>query len=238
MSTLQNLITPPPPPKRLNNHELSLFLNSIFESLSSLTAIKNISLTTNSDFNTLSDQGLTPTTEADGDDFEFIGDWFVVGSDEATYTLTPTNYANNSPVISESIHFVNVDISDYSGSGLYFYQRQAGMIRKYQQSFLTFGMQVKNNGAKQIGLQFELYLNLDGDPNLSYKSGNVYLAPGQNTLTATVQTDSLAKFTVGSDNYAEFRLNFTKLNEGAANFDLYLYKSEFGKLHTSNTGSN
>lgn len=238
MSTLQDLIAPPPTPSKTTDPaSLSLHLNSIYESLSALIAIKNPSLTTNSDFNIVGPSGMTPTTEADGDNAEFMADWFIVGATEAKYILSPTEYANNSPVITHSNRFVNVNVSDYSGSGLYFYQRQNGALRKLQQCYLTMGLYAKNNSAKKIAVGFQLVAFLDPS-TINYPSGKIWLQPGINKLTATIKTQSLETQTVGSGNYAEWQLNFYDLDEGACDFDMYLYKSEYGNIHTSNAGSN
>lgn len=238
MSTLQNLIAPPPTTSKTTDpSSLSLHLNSIYESLSALIAMKNPSLIINSDFNTLGPNGTDPTTEADGNGAQFMGDWFVNGSSEAKYILTPTVYPNNSSVVTDSKHFVNVEVSDYSGSDLYFYQRQPTALRKYQQSYITFGLQAKNNGDKAISVLLRLVFFLDPQI-INYTSGEIWLQPGLNKLTATIKTDSLDGKTVGNSNYAEWQIIFSDLDEGGCNLDISLYKSEYGKIHTSNIGSN
>lgn len=239
MSTLETLLVPTPPQSKITDKkELFNHLNSTYNFQQALLSIKNDSLVDNYDFSVLGPSGMTPTNQSDGDDAEFMDNWFVVGSSQANYNLTPTDYPNNSPIITPSNYFVNVNVSDYSGSGLYFYQRQSGSsaLRKLQQSYLTLGLYAKNNGSKQISLGFNLYLYLDPS-SISYPSGKIWLQPGMNKLIATVRTDSLQNMTVNSGSYIEWRLNFYDLDNSNCDFDMYLYKSEYGNIHTSNAGS-
>lgn len=236
MSTLNQLISPPPASNNLSGDSLHRSLTSTYNSISAMTSVRNDTLLVNCDFNLLGPSGLTPTTQADGDNTMFMDDWLVVGASEASYIITPTVYPANSTVVSGSDHFVNNVVSGYSGDGLYYYQRQPGTVRKYQQSHITWGIQATNNGDVQVGLLFQMIMHLDPS-TISYPSGIVFLKPGYNKLTATIKTNSLQGQSVGADNYVEFRLVFSKLADGDADFDLHLLKAEYGQIHTPIYGS-
>jgi hypothetical protein len=231
MSRLRDLINPPSAKWAANDQELYDYLNSVYECLNGLLYVQNPTVLTNSNFNTLSAKGLNPTVPADGDDTEFIGDWFVVGASVADYVITPTVYANNSTVQSASPYFVHVEVLDYTAGDFYFYQRQMSTVRKYQKNFLTYGLQAINNQNKSIKARFDIYIYYDTGDSLK-QGAAIYLEPGFNEITSTLLTDSLNGLTVGAGNYTEFRFNFLDLYDGTADIDLNLIKCEFGKIST------
>lgn len=231
MPRFRDIINPPYAKITEDSEQLYRNLDSVYEYLDGLLTISNPPQTLNSDFSTLSGQGMTPTTQADGDNFEFIKNWFVVGATQATYILTPTQYPNNSAVISASPYFINVNVSTYSGTGLYFYQNQMGLVRKFQEQYITLTLRANNNSTNTLKLRFDFnfYLN---PSTVSYQGGAVYLEPGFSEVTTTLKTNSLRNQTVGSGNYVQFILSFVDLPGGTANFDLYSIKGEFGKIGT------
>lgn len=231
MPKFKDIINPPSIQIIDDQEQLYRNLESINQFLDGLLTISNPPQTLNSGFATLSAQGMTPTTQADGDNFEFIGNWFVVGATQATYVLTPTQYPNNSPIVSGSPYFMNNVVSTYSGNGMYFYQRQAGMVRKFQEQFITLTLRANNNGLNTIRLRFDFNFFLNPS-TVAYEGGALYLEPGYSEVTTTLKTASLRNQTVGSGNYVEFRLSFVDLPGGTANFDLYSIKGEFGKIGT------
>ncbi len=231
MARLRDIINPPTENIIEDKEQLYRHLDSINQYLDGILTISNPAQTLNSDFSTLSAQGTTPTTQADGDNFEFVENWFVVGATQAAYALTATPYPSNSTVISASPYFMAADITTYSGSGLYFYQRQMGYVRKYQTQYLTTTVRAFNNLSTTVKLRFDLIFNLD--PTLvNYQGTPFYLKPGYNEVSTTLKTDSLRNATVGAGNYVEFQLNFVDVPSGLGDFDLYSIKSEFGKIST------
>jgi hypothetical protein len=78
MTFLADLLNPPPISGSLQDHYD--FFRDQHAGLSALRYLKNPSVLANSNFATLSAKGLIPTTQADGDNVEFIGNWFVVGA--------------------------------------------------------------------------------------------------------------------------------------------------------------
>jgi hypothetical protein len=189
------------------------------------------SILLNPDFNFLSGAGTTPTTQANGDNFEFIQQWFVVGASAATYTITPTAYANNALQRTGSLYYVHHVVTTYDGNPFYFYQRQTNTVRKYQARALTYTLIAENNTDEVIGVYFDIVSYYD--PSSKTKSGAmIYLQPGMNELTSTIETQSLDGITVGATNYTEFRLNFSDLPSGTANINIYGIKCEFGKIGT------
>ncbi len=230
MPRLSDLLNRPSP--NMSADDQFKFNTSVWDVLEGLFAVSNTSETTNANFVTLSAQGTTPTTEADGDDFEFIQDWFVVGSTVADYSLTATLYPDNSEVQSASDYYVNVVVTDYDGSGLYFYQKQDNSVRKYQNQLITVTINANNNQSSKIKLRMNMFVNY-GTTSELIEGRPFYLEPGLNNLYTTLEIPSLRGKTVTGANYIELRLDFAELYDGTADFDLYLIKSEFGKISTS-----
>lgn len=229
MSFLHNLINPPPTKGNLDDHYK--FFNSVNTSLQGLTSVRNASVLTNPDFSTLSAKGLTPTTQADADGTEFIGSFKVVGRTAGTYAITPTAYPTNSTVKSSSPYYVHVVINSFNGAPFYFYQNQPGTVRQYQNDSLTFGFSIKNNQAQQIKVMASIVSNYGSTQ--SVKNGSTFfLQPGMNSITSTIQTDSLQNVTVTGGNYTQFQFNFIDLVNGTADLEFYLIKCEYGKIST------
>lgn len=229
MTFLKDLLNPPTP--NMNDDDRYNFYNIISVALQRLTAMSNQSLLLNPNFATLGPGGLTPITQADGDNAQFSQNWYVVGASAATYTITPTQYPNNSTVQSSSQYYVNNQVSAYSGSGLYYYQRQLNTVRQFQQNFITFTLSANNNQSQVIKLRFNIKSNYGSSSNLIQGSA-LYLQPGVNLITTTLQTPSLNGITVTSGNYTEFQLSFEDLPDSTCNFDLYYLKAEFGEIAT------
>lgn len=236
MSFLGELINPPQEhPTQENQYK---FDNDVFTMLDALAFTSNPSVVANANFATLGPSGLTPITEADGDNAEFSDDWKVVGAANATYTITPTAYptgviSGDSPstIPSASDYYIHVEIDTYNGNGLYFYQRENNTVRKYQQNFLTYGVWIRNNQNKVIKIRMELYSFYDPSDNL-IADNTIYLQPGLNKITSQVNTAKLAGKSITASNYTEFRLSFQDLVDGTADIDLYQLKCEFGKVST------
>lgn len=229
MSFLRNLINPPPTQGSIADHYK--FFNSVNTTLNGLTSVRNPCILTNPNFATLGPHGLTPTTQANGDNYEFISDWFVVGASAANYTITPTLYAANSTIKSSSLYYVHHVVTSANSNPFYFYQRQTGTARQFQQDYFTYGLLIKNNQFTAIKLRMDIYSFYD--PSFSLKKGSTFfLQPGLNNLTATLLTDSLKDISVGVGNYTEFRINFLDLIDGTADIELYQIKCEFGTIST------
>src|SRR6185369_13895423 len=175
---------------------------------------------------------LTPTTQADCDDVEFIGDWKVFGASDATYTLSPLVYPASSTVKSSSEHYFNASITSLTNGGLYIYQRQLATVRKYQKEYFTYGLIIKNNSDKDVSIITSIYSYYDTGESLK-NATTIYLKPGLNQIPSSVEiTESLADKTVGAANYTEFRIRFLDIFDSVANLDFYQVKCEFGKIST------
>lgn len=231
MTYLADLINPPDPPMDASDDQGYQFDNSTYEGLNALTYVSNPTVLLNANFNTLGPGGLTPTVSADGDDVEFIGDWFVFGAANADYIITPTVYATNSTIKSASEHFVGLIVSTATGDPFYFYQRQMASLRKYQKDNLTYSMMIKNNQSKVIKVRADIFCFFD--PSSQLITGKpFYLQPGLNQVTSTLLTPSLEGKTVGAGSYTEFRFNYADLYDGTADIELYQIKCEFGTIGT------
>ena len=204
---------------------------SFFDMFNALADISNESRTSNPDFSALSAQGTTPTTQADGDDFEFSEDWFIVGATDATYSITMTEYPDNSEILSNSNYFIDCDIFTYTGSGLYFYQRYLNKVRYYQNRFFTISVQATNNEQSDVKLRPTVEFNYGGSSEL-IEGRPIYLKNGYNDISITLETPTLQGKTVMPGNYIEFRLDFAELYSGTADIEIYLIKTEFGKVST------
>jgi hypothetical protein len=233
MTFLINLINPPPTQGDIKDHYR--FFNSVTNSLQGLTSVSNPSVVTNANYATLGPHGVTPTTQANGDNYEFIKNWFVVGSTAAAYTITPTLYLLNSTITSASLQYVHVVVSSFNGKPFYFYQRQTDTVRNYQNNKFTYGLMIQNNQNKAIKLRMDMYTFYNPTFNLS-EGATFFLQPGLNNLTSTITTQSLHNMTVAAGNYTEFRFNFIDLIDGTADIELYLTKCEVGQISTPFSG--
>lgn len=229
MTFLRNLLNPPPTQGSIADHYK--FFNSTYTGLKGLTSVSNKTIITNANFTTLSAQGTNPTTPSDGDNFEFIGNWFVVGASAADYVITATPYASNSTVKSASTYFVHQIVSSFNGNTFYYYQRQPGTVRQYQQDNFTFGLMIENNSSIAIKLRMDIFNFYDPTSQL-VKGSTFFLQPGMNTLASTVKTQSLSNIAVGAANYTEFRINFLDFSGIASDINLYQIKCEFGTIST------
>lgn len=171
------------PNNQIDTESMELYLQNNFEYLKSLRNISMPSELLNSDFSALSAKGTTPTTQADGDNVEFIGDWYVTGSSTGTYSLTPTAYAANSRVRSASDYYVNLAVSSYSGPGFYIYQR-INSIRKFQSSYLTLSFIVENNTNDTVVLNSAIKSYYDTGSKLQSGS-NFSVQSGIHTVSST-----------------------------------------------------
>ncbi|HLX52937.1 MAG TPA: hypothetical protein VKR58_03300 [Aquella sp.] len=230
MTQLSDLLKPPTPNEDAEQQYLSR--SSVYNYLNGISTISNASKTNNADFNTLGPGGLTPTTQTDGDNHEFMSQWFVVGAGVATYTLTPTVYPANSGIISASPYFVHAVISGYLGTGLYFYQRQLNTLRLYQSSYITMTVNATNNGSNTIKMRAAINSFYNPSSNLTLGAA-IFLKPGENTVSSTLSLLNIRNQTVGSGSYTEFRLLFDDLGTThAANIDFHAIKAEFGTIST------
>lgn len=225
MSFLNELLNPPTPDASKDTQYL--FDNSVHDSLQALAYSMNPSVITDPDFSS----GGVLKTQADGNNAEFFDDWFVFGAGTATYTLNPVNYPANSVIQTAAPTYSHVQISGYGGSGLYFYQRQPLTVRKYQKTYLTFGMIMFNNQSKNIQLDPQIFSFYNPSSSLKRKS-SFFLKPGFNKVTSTILTDSLDGISVGGSPYTEFRLAFLDLGDGTADINIYQIKCEFGVAST------
>ena len=229
MSNILQLISPPS--SEMSETDRYKLETSVFDTLDAMADISNVSRTSNADFSTLSAQGTNPTTQANGDNFEFIKDWLIVGAGVATYSITATTYPESSDILSNSNYFINAQVFTYAGSGMYFYQRYMNKVRFYQSRFVTFTIQATNNDLSDKKLRPIIQFNYVGSSEL-IEGKPIYLQPGFNEISVTIETPNLIGKTVLAGNYVEFRLDFSDLYNGAANIDFYLLKTEFGKLST------
>lgn len=205
--------------------------NSNYMALQGVVDFSMPSVLLNSDFNFLSTAGTTPTTQADGDNFEFIKQWDVVGATAANYTIAPTAYPNNSSIKTGSKYFLHLAVTSFNGDPFYFYQRQLNTVRKYQNRPMTYSIYINNNQSETVAVRCSIYSYFDTGDQLQ-EGGALYLKPGMNDLTSTINTISIKDKTIGANDYTEFRLNFIDLNSGTADLDIYWVKCEFGKTAT------
>lgn len=225
MSFLVDLLNPIS--EAADKHQQYLFDNSVYDNLQGLQYVMNPCVLDDPDFSS----GGVLVTQASGDNAEFFDDWFVVGASVANYTLTPTNYANDSLIQSASPTFSHVQISNYTTSGLYFYQRQPVTVRKYQKNYLTYGLIINNNQSKVIAIEAQIYSYYDTTSDL-VRRGTLFLQPGLNKITTTLMTKTLSGLTIGAAPYTEFRLVFVDLFDGTADLNIYQIKCEFGRVST------
>lgn len=230
MTEFSDLLKPTTPTD--DNQQQYLFRSSVYNFLSGISTISNVSKTNNADFTTLGPGGLTPTTQASGDNAQFMSQWFVVGAGVATYTLTPTVYPANSGIISASPYFVHAAISGYLGTGLYFYQRQLNTLRLYQSSHITITVNATNNGSNTVKLRAAINSFYNPSSNL-VQGAAIFLQPGENTISSTLSLLGIRNQTVGAGSYTEFRVLFDDLGAThAANIDFHKIKAEFGTIST------
>lgn len=225
MTFLSDLHNPPPVKGSLEEHYQ--FFNSTNDMQQATFYISNPTVLTNGNFSA----GGATITQADGDGATFFTDWKVQGASVATYTLTPTNYPANSTIQSASATFSRVQISAYTSGDFYFYQRQS-TVRKYQQSPLTYGIQIKNNLSSTVKIRMDIYSFYDGSTPVLKMGKPIYLKQGITKITSTILTDSLRDLTVGAAPYTEFRLTILDLGASTADFEMYYIKCEFGTIST------
>lgn len=230
MTQLSDLLKPPSPDE--NDQQQYLFRSSVYNFLRGISTISNLSKTNNADFSTLGPGGLTPTTQAAGNNAQFMDKWFVVGAGVATYTLTPTVYPTNSEIVSASQYFVHVVISGYAGTGLYFYQRQLNTLRLYQSSYITITIDATNNLTNTIKLRSAIESFYNPSSQLIQGSA-IFLEPGTSKISSTLSLMSIRNQIIGAGSYTEFRLMFDDLGPGNnANINLHSIKAEFGTIST------
>lgn len=231
MTYLSSLLNPPSLSDK-TAHQYD-FNKNVHLALQHLQSVSNASVITNPDFNTLGPNGTTPITQGDGDNAEFSAGFFVVGAANADYTITPTPYPTSSTINSNSSYYINVAITNFNGSSLYFYQRQPNSQRQYQNTTLTSSLYINNNQTTPLIIRMDVYsfYSSGAGQQQLYTGSSKTIAPLINTVTSTVTIPSLSGFTISSP-YTEFRLNFVNLNNGAANIDIYFFKTELGQLST------
>lgn len=221
-----------PPNKDPSKEQSYRFNNDVNNINQALFFIMNPSVITNANFATLGINGQIPVTQADGDGAEISNSWNVFGAANATYAMTSTSYANASTVQSASLYYEHVTVATHNGSPFYIYQRQNVTVRKYQENFFTFGLIIKNNQTKAIKIKMEILSHYNGSTDFYTLGKAIYLQPGMNTISSSVQTQSLSGLTVGGGSYTDFRLNFVDLYDGTADIEIYQIKCEFGKIST------
>jgi hypothetical protein len=207
---------------------------SLYDTIDSLADVSNVSEVTNADFSALSGQGQSPTTESDGDDFEFVDNWFIVGATQATYSIVAQDYPDNSEIQSKSNYFLDIDISTYTGSGLYFYQRRSDGVRYLQNRVITFTVIATNNLTDDVKLRGAVVFDYAGTSDI-LEERPMYFSSGENEISISVTTPSLRNKTVNPGSFVEFRLSFENLLGGVADLDLHQIKVEIGKLSTQYT---
>lgn len=228
MSFLKDMLNPPPVTNDAHDYQ---FNNNQFSALNSLQYLKNPSIVMNANFATLGSNGLTPITQADGDNAEFSADWNVYGAANADYTLTPTPYPANSTVQSASSYYINAMVTSFNNNAFYLYQRVGNTVRQFQKEYFTYGFIFNNNQSKAISMRLDIYSYYDTTSNL-VTGKPFWLQPGQNAIPSQLLTQSLSGITVGAGNYTEFRLNFINLVDGTADIDIYQIKCEPGLIST------
>lgn len=239
MTTLANLLNPPN--DKPSKEDQYRYDNSVYESLNAISAVSNPSMITNADFSTLGSNGTTAVTQAAGNNAEFSNDWNVFGASlGATYSLQSIAYptgaiSSSSPssVQSASNYYVHYAVTANPNNELYIYQRQANTVRKYQNTSLTFGVVIRNNNTSTIKIKLAIYSYFDTTNEL-LSGKTIYLEPGLNTVSSSINISKLTGKTLGAGNYTDFRLYFVDTN--TANIDLHQIKCEFGTVTTPYTG--
>lgn len=230
MTTILDLTNPPD--KNQSPEQDYRFKNSVNDVNTGLSFIMNPSVLNNANFATLGSSGTTPVTQAAGDGAQISSGWNVFGASNATYSMTSTAYPSNSLIQSSSAYYEHVQVSSHNGQPFYIYQRQSGLVRKYQNNFLIYGLIIKNNQSSAKKVRMDITTHYDGSSDYTANGAAIYLQPGINTLSSLIQTQSLNGLTVGAGNYTDFRLNFIDLYDGTADLEIYQIKCEFGKVST------
>jgi hypothetical protein len=216
-----------PPQVRPNPTDSYNFNNDVCESINSMQYIMNPSVLNNANFAVLGTHGQSPITT----DTDISSSWNILGSANASFTITSTSYPSNSLIQSASMYYLHLVVTAFNGGDFYFYQLQNNTVRKYQKNFLTYGIIAKNNQDKAIKIRADVYSYYDA--TFQMVSGKtIYLEPGINNISSTLKTESLKGKTVGASPYTEFRLSFIDLIDGTADVEFYQVKCEFGKIST------
>jgi len=210
------------------SHLYELYFSRVQNNINATLGIPNPSETINPDYNFIRTKGLTPTTQADGDDAEFVEQWNVVGATGGNmYTLTPTAYPSDSSNLLGSKNYVNVSITAMPTAPIYFYNvnysSDFNTAFKYQEKNLTFSAQISNNTSNRTKIRFSVYTDGTGD---IYNSGAIFLDPGLNKISKNIQVGSLNP---GSGSFSQLRVLVDDLGGASADFDLQYVKVEFGE---------
>lgn len=231
MTMVADLIAPAPLDSEDKDY-IYRFYNSTFDLLNNMlitTGLPSVVLTP--DFSVLGSGGLTPTTQAAGDNAIFMANWAVVGAANATYTITPTPYPTNSVEQRGSPYYVHFVVSTYNNNGLYFYQRLPNTVRRFQKQYFSYLLRVNNNTTTTITGRLDIFSNYNS-ATYNAQGKTISIEPGINQISSSILTQSLNGLTIGASDYTEFRFNFITLPGGTADLNFYLLKCEYGTMST------
>ena len=216
--------------------QFEIFMTRVNENANQLMAVPSSALTLNPDFNFTRTKGTTPTTQADGDDAEFVEQWNVVGATGGnTYTITPTAYTLPAENLTGSKFFVNVNISAMPNAPIYFYNvnysSDFDTAILYQRRQIALSMQINNNLSTQPLVRFRAVTDIS---NQTTTGRALYIKPG---LTNVGDTLDLPELDAASGDFTQLQLVIEDLGGPSADIDLKYIKAEIGS-NSYNLGVN
>jgi len=211
------------------------FFNSIRVQLNDIVSRGFPTLTLNPDFNWARD-GITPVTQADGDNVAFNEQWYVNGAAGNTYTITPTAYPNNSTnTPTGSKYFINVAISDLVNTLTLYnvnYNSDFNSAQQIQNQKIVFSSYIKNNTNDAIALQFGVQL----EDLTTFSSKIVNLLPGFNFVAMPpIDIPDYSALSLPGNAFAQLQLKFIPNSVTSANVDISYIKAEISSLATNLT---
>lgn len=187
----------------------------------------------NPDFNWCRVNGTTPTTQADGDDYQFIEQWAVFGATNNTYTITPTAYTQNETNPSGSKYFPNFNISSLMDDFYIYninYSPDFNLAQKFENNVVALSMQITNKTPNKISMRFGA--KIEGITDEIMGEG-LTIASGIGKYFTTIKIPSLRGLGASPNAYAQFRLHIERLGSTSTNFDLNYIKAEIASLATN-----
>lgn len=188
----------------------------------------------NPDFNWCRVNGTTPTTQADGDNFQFIEQWAVFGATGNTYTITPTAYvddAADNP--SGSKFYPNFNLSALTEAFYIYninYSPDFNLAQKFQNNTVALSMQMTNNQLAPLTMRFKAKIEGITD---EIEGQAITIRPGAGKYYTTLPIPSLSGTMASSNAYIQFRLYLEDMGDITADYNINYIKSEISSLATN-----
>lgn len=238
-TNLENTIARILPNKNQDNFIISptyeRFFNSIRVQLNDIVSRGFPTLTVNPDFNWARD-GITPVTQADGDDVAFNEQWYVNGAAGNTYTITPTAYpdtSTNTPTGSK--YFINVAISSLTNPLTLYnvnYNSDFNAAQQLQNQKVVFSSYMQNNTADPVAMQFSVQL----EDLTTFSSKIVNLLPGFNFVSMPpIDIPDYSALSLPGNAFAQLQLKFLPSGGSVADVNIAYIKAEISSLATNLT---